>query len=255
MSWTARFLARSSALCVGLDPVPDRLPEGLSALEFCRRVVDITREFAACYKPNAAFFERMGPKGMEDLALLLEEIRARSIPVIVDAKRGDVASTAAAYAEAYFDGPFDCDALTVNPSVGLDAIEPFVLRARERDRGIFLLLRTSNPGGAELQEPMEPLLLDALRAEPRFGAVVGATVPEAGVRLRSALPETLFLVPGFGAQGGRDLRAFFLPGGGGAVVNASRSILYAGEGEPDWEEAVRTAAQAAHETIERARNP
>ncbi|MHC4223299.1 MAG: orotidine-5'-phosphate decarboxylase, partial [Planctomycetota bacterium] len=184
MSWTERFFERGSALCVGLDPVPERLPAGLSALEFCRTVVDLTGEYAACFKPNAAFFERLGPEGVADLARLLQEIRARSIPVIVDAKRGDVAITAAAYAEAYFGGPFDCDGLTVNPSVGLDGVEPFAVRAREHDRGVFLLLRTSNPGGAAFQAPMESLLIDAIRSEPHFGAVVGATAPEVGARLR-----------------------------------------------------------------------
>ncbi|MHC4932537.1 MAG: orotidine-5'-phosphate decarboxylase [Planctomycetota bacterium] len=255
MSWTEQFFTRGSALCVGLDPVPDRVPAGLSVPEFCRTVVDLTADFAACYKPNAAFFERLGPEGMAGLARLVQEIRGRSIPVIVDAKRGDVATTAAAYAEAYFGGPFDCDGLTVNPSVGLDAVEPFAARAREHDRGVFLLLRTSNRGGAAFQRPVERILLDAIRSEPHFGAVVGATDPEAGVRLRGELPETLFLVPGFGAQGGTDLGAFFLADGRGAVVNASRSILYAGEGRPDWKDSVREAARAARETIERARNP
>jgi orotidine-5'-phosphate decarboxylase len=238
---------------VGLDPEPERLPKGLDIRGFCREVVEATAEFAACYKPNVAFFERQGPRGMADLAGVLADIRARGIPVIVDAKRGDVPWTAQAYAEAYFGGPFDCDALTVNPGVGLDAVEPFRERANALGRGVFLLLRTSNPGAALFQDAIEPALVGAIRGEPAFGAVVGATDPEAGGRLRAALPDTLFLVPGFGAQGGRTLAPFFLPGGSGAVVNASRSILYAGEGRPDWEAAVRDAAREAFETIERAR--
>ena len=180
-------------------------------------------------------------------------MRASGVPLLIDAKRGDIGNTAQAYAEAYFGGPFDCDALTVNPSVGLDAVEPFRSRARDLDRGVFLLLRTSNPGAAMFQDAAEPGLVEAIADEPAFGAVVGATDPAAAVRLRGALPKTLFLVPGFGAQGGAHLRPFFDADGSGAIVNSSRGILYAGEGQPNWRDAVRNAAQEAHETIERAR--
>jgi len=253
VTWSERFTQRASSLCIGLDPVPERLPKGLSPGEFCGAVVDVTAEFAACYKPNAAFFEQFGPEGMTQLAALARDIRARGIPVLIDAKRGDIASTAAAYARAYFGGPFDCDALTVNPSVGLDAIDPFRTRAREYDRGVFLLLRTSNPGAALFQEPAEGPLIEAIRNEPAFGAVVGATDASTGARLRAALPETLFLVPGFGAQGGVDLRPFFNADGTGAIVNSSRGILYAGEGKANWKDDVRAAARAAHESIERSK--
>jgi orotidine-5'-phosphate decarboxylase len=216
--------------------------------DFLEMVVEATADCAACYKPNAAFFERLGPEGMAGLARILQSIRARGIPVIVDAKRGDVDSTAQAYADAYFGGPFDADAMTVNPSVGLDAIEPFRAAARERDRGVFLLLRTSNPGAALFQEPAEAGLVAAIREEPAFGAVVGATVDPATVaRLRAALPGTLFLAPGFGAQGGTTLAPFFR-GGRGALVSSSRAVIYAGD-----REAIRRAARAAHEKIEGAR--
>ena len=253
MSWKDRFEARGSALCIGLDPVAERMPDGCAAIEFCREVVDATAEFAACFKPNMAFFERLGPEGLAGLAGLIDMIRARNVPVLVDAKRGDIASTAKMYAETYFGGPFDADALTVNPSLGLDTLEPFLDRARELDRGIFLLLRTSNPGAARFQEAAEPVLVEAIRDEPHFGAVVGATDPAAGARLRGLLPDTLFLVPGFGAQGGTGLRGFFAPGGRGAIVNSSRGILYA-EGR-DWKQAIHDAAKQAHETIEEARSP
>jgi orotidine-5'-phosphate decarboxylase len=254
MTWASRFESRGSALCVGLDP-DGRLPATISAEEFCVAAIDATAEFAACVKPNAAFFERLGPRGLEALVRVIAAARARGLPVIVDAKRGDVPDTARAYAEAYFGGPFDCDALTVNPSLGLDAIAPFVERARALDRGVFLLLRTSNPGAALFQDAAEPALVKAIRGEPAFGAVVGATDPRAGDRLRRALPGTLFLVPGFGAQGGADLAPFFGDGGRGAVVNSSRGILYAGEGRPwpEWRSAMREAARAAHAAIEKAR--
>jgi len=254
MAWKGRFEERGSALCVGLDPA-GQLPEGLSVEQFCLGAIEATAEFAACVKPNAAFFERHGPAGMESLVRVVAAARERGLPVILDAKRGDVPGTARAYAEAYFGGPFDCDALTVNPSLGLDAVAPFAERARERDRGVLLLLRTSNPGAALFQEAMEPALVEAIRAEPAFGAVVGATDPAVGARLRAALPDTLFLVPGFGAQGGNEVACFFTPAGTGAVVSSSRGILYAGAGRPwpEWKEAMREAARAAHATIERAR--
>ena len=255
MSWKDRFEARESALCVGLDPVAERLPENCSVFDFCREVVDATAEFAACYKPNAAFFEQFGPDGMVWLRDLCAGIAELGIPVIIDAKRGDIGSTAEAYARAYFGGPYACDALTVNPSLGLDAIEPFRVRANETDRGAFLLLRTSNPGAAVFQDAAEATLVEAIRSEPAFGAVVGATDPETGARVRGQLPDTLFLVPGFGAQGGTDLRPFFDAHGKGAIVNSSRGILYAGEGRewPAWKDAIRAAAKESHETIERAR--
>ena len=252
MSWAERFAARGSALCVGLDPDPARLPDGVGALAFCRAVVDVTAEYAACFKPNVAFFERLGAEGLADLARLIAEVRARGIPVIADAKRGDIGSTAEAYAAAYFGGPFDVDALTVNPFLGLDTLEPFRAAAIAHDGGVLVVLRTSNPGAATFQEPAEAALVDAIRSDPAFGAVVGATDPQTGARLRAALPDTLFLVPGFGAQGGDDVAPFFTRGRG-AIVNSSRGILYAGERRPDWQDAVRAAARAAHATIERAR--
>lgn len=252
MSWTERFAARDSALCVGLDPDPARIPEGLDVLAFCRAVVDLTAEYAACFKPNVAFFERLGTAGLADLARLIADVRARGIPVIADAKRGDVGSTAEAYAAAYFGGPFGVDALTVNPFLGLDTLEPFRAAAAAQEGGVFVLLRTSNPGAATFQAPAEAALVEAIRSEPAFGAVVGATDPQTGSRLRAALPDTLFLVPGFGAQGGDEVAPFFTRGRG-AVVNSSRGILYAGEGRSDWRDAVVAAARTAHATIEQAR--
>ncbi|MFQ5843813.1 MAG: orotidine-5'-phosphate decarboxylase, partial [Planctomycetota bacterium] len=122
MTWAERFQARGSALCVGLDPVRERLPAGLGLGEFCEAVVGLVAEWAACFKVNAAFFERHGPEGMEAFARVLGLVREMGMPVIADAKRGDIAATAKAYAAAYFGGPFDADAVTVNPSLGLDTV-------------------------------------------------------------------------------------------------------------------------------------
>lgn len=255
MSWAGRFQARDTALCIGLDPVAERLPPGYSATGFCLEVIDATADYAACYKPNIAFFERLSETGSGGLAQVMRAVRDHGLPVLLDAKRGDFPGTARVYAETYFGGPLDCDALTVNPSLGLDAVAPFAERARELERGVFLLVRTSNAGAALFQDAMEPILVEAIHDEPVFGAVVGATDPVVGARLRAALPDTLFLVPGFGAQGGDDLAPFFTAEGRGAVVSASRSILYAGEGKPwpAWKDAIRAAARDARETIERAR--
>jgi orotidine-5'-phosphate decarboxylase len=252
VSWVERFQGRGSALCIGLDPDPARLPDGMGVLDFLRTVVDLTAEYAACFKPNVAFFERLGPAGLADLARLIADLKARGVPVIADAKRGDIGFTAEAYAAAYLGGPFGVDALTVNPFLGLDTLEPFREAAVAHDAGVFVLLRTSNPGAATFQDAAEAALVEAIAREPAFGAVVGATDPATGGRLRAALPDTLFLVPGFGAQGGDDVAPFFVRGGG-AVVSSSRGILYAGERRPEWQDAVRAAAQAAHATIEGAR--
>ncbi|MGQ0613609.1 MAG: orotidine-5'-phosphate decarboxylase [Planctomycetaceae bacterium] len=253
MTWRGRFEARGSALCVGLDPVQERLPKGQDLRSFCLEVVDLTGEWACCFKPNAAFFERLGPPGMEAFAAVLRGVRERGWPVIADVKRGDIDSTAEAYADAYLGGPFDADAVTVNPSLGLDTLEPFRTRAASLDRGVFLLLRTSNPGAGQFQDAWEARLVRELRGDPRLGAVVGATDAGAARRLRAALPDTLFLVPGFGAQGGEQVGPLFDARGKGALVSSSRAILFAGEGRRDWKDAVRAAAREAHAAIERAR--
>lgn len=251
MSWSSRLQERG-ALCVGLDPVAERLPGGLSPAAFCREVIGLTAEHAACFKPNVAFFERHGAEGFEALAATIAAARDAGVPVIVDGKRGDVASTARMYAETYLDdGPLAADALTVNPALGLDALEPFLELARKRDRGVLVLLRTSNAGAAAFQDALEPALLPFLEDEPHAGAVVGATDPSTGARLREALPETFFLVPGFGAQGGADVAPFFDERGRGAVVNSSRGILYAGG--DDWRAGVAAAAKRAKEQIDEAR--
>jgi orotidine-5'-phosphate decarboxylase len=254
MTWSQRLQERGSALCVGLDPVASRLPAGTTISTFCAAIVDATAEFAGCFKPNIAFFERYGVAGMQALVETLAACRERGVPVILDGKRGDIGSTARMYAEAYLQpGELCADALTVNPSLGIDTLEPFLDLCREHDNGIFVLLRTSNPGAHLFQDAIEPGLIDFLRSEPYAGAVVGATHPEIGARLRKALPGTLFLVPGFGSQGGNDLAPFFDARGSGAVVNSSRAILYAGEGTDNWKGAAHEAARAARDTIEKAR--
>ncbi len=246
--------ARNSVLCIGLDPEPDRIPESLgrgpqAALRFLRRIVRATSDYACVYKPNLAFFERYGGAAFDVLGLTLQAI-PDDIPVILDAKRGDVPNTAAAYAEALFDA-FHADAVTVAPYLGMDSIAPFTTD----DRYAFVLARTSNPGARDLQDllvdgrPLYEHVVEAcVAAYPadRCGFVVGATYPDEARRLRGLAPDRLFLMPGVGAQGGdleAALRAALDARGGGVLPAASRSVLYASR-DGDFE---RGAAQAARE--------
>ena len=203
----------SSLLCVGLDPHPRDLPErsASTALDFCRRLVDATLPYAAAFKPNAAFFEIHGAEGWSALKNLIDHIREASIakgsrvPVLLDAKRGDIASTAEAYADAIFQG-LGADAVTINPYLGADSISPFLT---DHERGVFLLCKTSNPGAADLQDLAAgpdgtPLyqhvaqLAARLNEKDNVGLVVGATQLEALKRVRAAAPDLWFLAPGVG---------------------------------------------------------
>lgn len=255
--------ARDSIICVGLDPEPDLIPASLgrgpqAALRFLRRIIRATSEYTCCYKPNLAFFERYGSAAFDVLGLTLQAIPA-DIPVILDAKRGDVPNTATAYAEALFDS-FHADAVTVAPYLGMDGVAPF---ARD-GRYALVLARTSNPGARDLQDlvvegrPLyERVVMAAVGAFPadRCGFVVGATYPDEARRLRELAPDRLFLMPGVGAQGGdlaAALRAALDAQGGGALPSASRSVLYASRGE-DFEGAAADAARALRDAANEAR--
>ncbi|HET8567790.1 MAG TPA: orotidine-5'-phosphate decarboxylase [Candidatus Limnocylindria bacterium] len=254
--------SRDSIVCVGLDPEPDRIPGSLgrgtpAALKFLRRVIAATSHAACCYKPNIAFFERYGAGGADLLGLVLQAI-PRDIPVILDAKRGDVPSTASAYAEAVF-ARWKVDATTVSPYLGLDSVEPFA------ERGFaFVLARTSNPGARDLQDldaggrPLYERVVEAFAerfAADRVGFVVGATYPDEARRLRALAPEALFLMPGVGAQGGEladAIRAGLDARGGGVLPSASRSVLYASSGA-DFDAAAARAADELRRAANEAR--
>lgn len=246
--------ARDSVLCVCLDPDPERIPESLgrgpqAILKFNRRIIKATSEYAAAFKLQLAFYEQLGAAAMDVLSLTLQAIPS-DIPVIADGKRGDVPNTAQAYARAYFE-VLRFDAMTVNPYLGVDALEPFVSGSRYA----FALVRTSNPGARDFQdlrvEGDGPLyaavarrLDDAIPAE-RLGFVVGATYLEDARRLRAISPDRLFLLPGVGAQGGsltRAVEASLDARGGGVLPAVAREILYASAG-PDFAEAAARRAR------------
>ncbi|MGD2205911.1 MAG: orotidine-5'-phosphate decarboxylase [Anaerolineae bacterium] len=223
-----------SLLCVGLDPRLERLAPGDDLFSFNRRIVDATRDLACTYKPNFAFYESGGPEGLEALRRTVDYIHETAdAPVILDAKRNDIGSTAAAYARAAFE-VWGADALTVNPYLGHDSVTPFTAYA---ERGVFLLCHTSNPGATDLQtlpSPSRPLYEHVAERAAEWGAglVVGATYPEALARIRGLAPEAWILLPGVGAQGG-DVKAALDAGlrsdGLGVVVNSSRGIIYASD--------------------------
>jgi orotidine 5'-phosphate decarboxylase subfamily 2 len=252
----------SSLLCIGLDPHASLLekPNAASALDFCLRIVKQTAPYAAAFKPNAAFFEFFGPEGWTALKAVVEAIDAESrrlgsmIPVILDAKRGDIASTAEAYAKSAFE-QLGAHAITLNPYLGKDSIDPFL---GFPEKGVFLLCKTSNPGASDLQDLLVtvddgpqtvstsssivnrqssvPLyehvahLAQSWNTRNNIGLVVGATQPEALPRVRAAAPDLWFLSPGVGAQGGdleTALKAGLRKDGKGMLINVSRSIARA----------------------------
>jgi orotidine-5'-phosphate decarboxylase len=258
--------AQASMLCVGLDPEPAKFPgpwrdEPARIHDFCAAIVDAVHDQVCAFKPQIAHFAAHGAESQ--LERLIAHIRrvAPSVPVILDAKRGDIGSTAEHYAREAF-VRYDADAVTLSPFLGFDSIEPYT---RHAGRGLILLCRTSNPGGAELQAqpvaavggyPAEPLYerIARLAAGPwntsgQLALVVGATWPAELARVRELAPSLPLLVPGIGAQGG-DAAATVRAGWhaeGPLVISSSRAILYAGAGGPDTVEAFADAARAAAE--------
>ncbi len=267
----AAILAKGSRVCVGLDPRVDSLPAALRAglapgdparaaatcRDFCRHILDATADLAPVVKPQAAFFEALGPDGYRALWEVISHARSCGLLVILDAKRSDIGSTASAYAQAYFDPPGGLppvSALTVNPYLGTDGVQPFVAAAGRVGGGVYVLVKTSNPSSGELQDLTVRTAsgetevyreLGRLTAQwgagmvgqggySSVGAVVGATYPRQLVQLREALPTVPFLVPGYGAQGAgaAEVAPAFDQRGLGAVVNSSRGIIFAYQQEP-----------------------
>ncbi|WMT57488.1 orotidine-5'-phosphate decarboxylase [Truepera radiovictrix] len=280
----ARIQETDSRVCLGIDPRPEAHPlthpdrfagdpaqVAKAAVYYFQAILEATAPLVACAKLQAAFFEVLGIPGLIAMAQLIADLKARGVPVIVDAKRGDIGSTAEAYARAYLgDGVFGADALTVNPYLGGDGLAPFAEQAARAGRGVFVLVRTSNPRAAELQDlelrggqrlyervaESVAALAEGCRGGARYapvGAVVGGTAPEALAALRARLPHVWFLVPGYGAQGGRPegVAGAFDAEGLGAVVSSSRALTYCSDGA-DFAERAREAAAEMRRAINRA---
>lgn len=259
-----------SPACVGLDPVLERLPamvrerhsDPVNAIEtYCNELIDAAAGRIAIIKPQSACFERYGGLGVLAMQRIIARARQAGMIVILDAKRGDIGVSAQHYAAFAFE-VMDADALTVNASLGADTIEPY-LSEHYDGRGLYVLVRTSNPGSDALQsqplqdgrtvaEMMADVVVDAgarrigASGLSSVGAVVAATKPHDAAALRARMPQQTFLIPGYGAQGGTPdtVRELFLPDGRGAIVTASRSVIYAYEGrDGDWREAVVDAAE------------
>jgi len=273
---------RNGPLCVGIDPhagrIPDLFggdtPEGVSS--WAEAIIDCVKSRAGIVKPQVGLFERLGPDGFSALKNTLLAARDADLICLTDAKRGDIGSTAEGYAQAYLSktAPFPSDAVTVNPYMGLDTLEPFVRAAEENDKGVIVLARTSNPGSADFQSknldgaPLYARVVQALaplisRLKGQSGwsglmLVCGATGPDEARALRELAPEALFLVPGYGAQGAgaADAVAGFVNGEGG-VVNASRSVTFPAAAQAatnlnDWREAIKQAISAAQADLKAA---
>ena len=268
MSFTERLLeaqrSKDSVAMLGLDPQLGAgvaaLPDGYTLTRFCCEIVEACAPFIAAIKPQLAFFEARGLDGLGSLAEILRFARGLGLITIADAKRGDIGSTSAAYAEAFLGGgDFGCDAVTVNPYLGSDAMAPFVARVRA-GKGLFVLVKTSNPSSGEFQDRLAPdrPLWEAVAERVNgwgsdfidtnglsaVGAVVGAPYPDHARRARELMPHAMILVPGYGAQGASadDSVAAARSDGSGIIVNASRSLMYAWRRQPD-----STPAEAAAE--------
>lgn len=282
--WAA-IAAKGVALSVGLDPRPDRFPApfrsracgrgaaaaAAAATAYHRALLALVAPHVPAVKLQAAFFEQLGPDGLRALADAVEAARALGLVVIVDAKRGDIGPTAEAYARAFLCGGWEealpaADAVTIAPWLGEDSVRPFLDAARQRGAGLFVLVKTSNPGAGEFQDHGSPPLAERVAAAvarwgeeqlgasgwSSVGAVVGATRPDELARFRALMPRTPLLLPGFGFQGGTasGLRPAFDARGRGALVHASRSILLAHE-RPDlqglatWEARAEAALREA----------
>lgn len=298
----AAIEAKGSCICVGIDPIVDLIPDSVTGgrhkrerdnadvaidaiLQFSRTVLRLVAPLVPIVKLQSAYFEQYLWEGVEAYYSLVQEARQLGLLVIGDVKRGDIGSTSTAYARGHLaEPPFDGmeqvllpDAITINPMLGIDAIQPFIDVARDYQKGLFVLVRTSNPGSAELQDvkladgrtwsEMLAERIAQIADQPAFmgdrgyssiGAVVGATQTHTIQSIRQRMPRSIFLLPGYGTQGatGEMTRAAFDATGRGAIVSASRSILYAWREEryrqqfgDDWQACTRAAVEAMRDDL------
>lgn len=259
------WASQGSMLCIGFDPDPKRLPLSLQGkpegiFEFCREIADATADLACSFKPQFAYFASQRAEAQLEKLIQYLKDKYPHIPVILDSKRGDIGSTADHYALEAFER-YGADAVTVNPYMGFDTIEPFLKHA---GKGVIVLCRTSNPGGSDLQflnvNSGEPLYLHIAKlasqkwnSSGQISLVVGATFPEEIAKVRAIVGDMPLLIPGIGAQGG-DIDATVKAGsiakapGTGMIINSSRAILYASSGS-DFAQAARAVAQSTRDAL------
>lgn len=250
-------VAKNGPVCVGLDTEISYLPAtdtaltaGENIVAFNRRLIDATKGVAGCYKVQIAYYESLGMDGMLAYQQTLKMARASGLPVIADIKRGDIAKTAEMYAKAHFTGDFEADIVTLAPYMGLDSIVPYLPYCKDQGKGVFVLCRTSNPGRMDFEyqtlsdgRTVYTMVGDALtklgadymgeRGYSSVGLVIGGTTGEEAAEIRDRYKNTFFLIPGYGAQGGKacDI-ALYMNKGNGGVVNSSRGILMAWKKQP-----------------------
>ncbi len=253
----------NSLVCVGLDPDPKLMPAKIGVYEFNKAIIEATSDLVCAYKPNLAFYEAMGDDGMEVFSKTVKCVPSH-IPVIADAKRGDIGNTSKAYAVALFD-VLGCDAATVNPYLGFDAIEPFLQYA---EKGTIILCRTSNSSAKDFQSllcqtpaglrPLYEIVADKAQewnTRGNVGIVLGATYPDELKTIRRQHPDLPILIPGIGAQGGDvavTVKNGVSPQGDKAIINSARQIIYASKG-PDFAEAARQACLSLRDEINKYR--
>lgn len=259
----ARWKEADTMLCVGLDPNPERIPVCVkgNVYDFCRSIIDATADLVCAFKPQIAYFAAMRELGTLESLIDYIHVRHPGIPVILDAKRGDIGSTAKAYAKEAF-MIYGADAVTLSPYMGFDTIEPFL---EYEDKGSILLCRTSNPGGKDIEmlqagekkvyERVAENAAGPWNTTGQLGLVVGATYPQEMAGVRAIAPRLPFLVPGIGAQGGdinAAVKAGLCEGGYGMIINSSRAVIYAGCGD-DFAEDAREKAIETRDAIRAAR--
>lgn len=282
-----RVKQKNNPSVLGLDPRPELIPRclrqgsgtteesiALSVKRFNRALIDALEDIIPAIKPQVAFYEALGIEGLKAYRDTIEYAQDKGLIVIGDIKRGDIASTAEAYRDAHFRGYFKCDAVTLNPFLGYDSLKPFIEACKEDGKGVFILVKTSNPSSGEFQNLIvddEYLYMKLAKKVTEWGegvigelgyssvgAVVGATYPEELKALRTVMPDTPILVPGYGAQGGTaaDVAHAFNGDGLGAVVNSSRKIMgaYLNAGRNDGVTVEEFKEYARREALEMKRN-
>ncbi|MBS6063307.1 orotidine-5'-phosphate decarboxylase [Criibacterium bergeronii] len=242
---------KKGPLCVGLDTDLSYIPEFMKSqkniteavFEFNKNIIDLTKEFVAIYKPQIAYYEALGLDGLKAFKMTLDYLKQNNCLVVSDVKRSDIAATAKMYAKAFFDGEFESDFVTLNPYMGYDSLDPYFEYFEKKDKGIFVLVRTSNPGSKDIQlkQVGDEYLYQKIGQEltkigkrfngkygySRIGFVIGATHNAEAVDIRNRFSHTFFLVPGYGAQGatGKDARLLLNKDENGAIINSSRGII------------------------------